>query len=34
VSPDVFTKYGLDKSKVVDVSISESQAHELGEDLW
>ena len=34
VSPDVFTKYGLDRSKIIDVSVSESQAHELGEDLW
>lgn len=34
VSPDVFTKYGLNKSKVMEVSMSEAQAHELGEDLW
>ena len=32
-SPDVFTKYGLDRSKVVEVSDEEVNMHDLGEDL-
>jgi hypothetical protein len=31
--PDVFSKYGLDRSKVVEVAEYEIKAHELGEDL-
>lgn len=34
VSPDVFNKYGLDRSKVIEVSEAESNIHEIGEDLW
>lgn len=34
VSPDIFNKYGLDKSRIIEISNLESQAHELGEDLW
>lgn len=33
VTPDSFTKYGLDRSKVIEVSAAEVEAHELGEDL-
>jgi hypothetical protein len=33
VSPDSFTKYGLDRSKVVEVSESEINLHELGDNL-
>ena len=33
VDPDVFTKYGLDRSKTIEVSEAESNAHDLGEDL-
>lgn len=31
--PDIFNKYGLDRSKLIEVSESESNAHDLGEDL-
>lgn len=31
--PDVFIKYGLDRSSLVEVSESEVEMHELGEDL-
>lgn len=31
--PDIFIKYGLDRSKLIEVSESESNAHDLGEDL-
>lgn len=34
VSPDIFNKYGLDRSKVIEISNLESEAHESGEDLW
>jgi len=33
VDPDSFTKYGLDRSKVVEVSEAEVSAHDLGEKL-
>jgi hypothetical protein len=33
VDPDSFSKYGLDRSKVVEVSDKEALAHDLGEDL-
>ena len=33
VSPDSFTKYGLDRSKVIEVSESEINLHELGDNL-
>lgn len=33
VDPDSFTKYGLDRSKVIEVSESESNAHDLGDNL-
>jgi hypothetical protein len=33
VSPDVFDKFGLDRSKMIEVSAAEIAAHELGEDL-
>lgn len=32
-SPDSFTKFGLDRSKVIEVSAFEASVHELGEDL-
>ena len=32
-SPDVFNKYGLDRSKLIEVSDAEVNMHELGEDL-
>lgn len=34
VSPDIFSKYGLDRSRLIEVSQSESNMHENGEDLW
>lgn len=34
VSPDIFIKYGLNKSNLIEVSESEVQMHENGEDLW
>lgn len=33
VDPDAFNKYGLDRSKIIEVSETESVAHDLGEDL-
>ena len=33
VDPDSFTKYGLDRSKIIEVSEAESNAHDLGEIL-
>ena len=33
VDPDSFDKYGLDRSKVIEVSETEKQAHDLGEQL-
>ena len=33
VSPDVFTKYGLDRSRLIEVSESEAAIHDLGENL-
>ena len=33
ISPDVFIRYGLDRSKMVEVSQNEFEAHDLGEDL-
>jgi hypothetical protein len=33
VSPDIFNRYGLDRSKLVEVSQNEIEAHDLGEDL-
>lgn len=33
VDPDVFIKYGLDRSKLIEVSELESSIHDLGENL-
>lgn len=33
VDPDSFNLYGLDKSKIIEVSESETLVHELGENL-
>ena len=33
VSPDSFDKYGLDRSKLIEVSDSEINMHDQGEDL-
>ena len=33
VDPDSFTKYGLDRSKLIEVSEAEANAHDIGEDL-
>lgn len=33
VDPDIFNKFGLDRSKVIEVSEMEANAHELGESL-
>ena len=33
VDPDSFAKYGLDRSKVIEVSEAEVSAHDLGEKL-
>lgn len=33
-SPDVFERYGLDRSMVIEVSEAETNMHEQGEDLW
>lgn len=33
VDPDIFNKYGLDRSKLIEVSDAETKAHEIGEDL-
>jgi hypothetical protein len=33
VDPDSFDRYGLDRSKIVEVSDKEISAHDLGENL-
>ena len=33
VDPDSFTKYGLDRSKIIEVSEAEISAHDLGESI-
>lgn len=33
IDPDSFNKYGLNRSKVIEVSNSEADMHELGENL-
>lgn len=33
VDPDVFIKYGLDRSKLIEVSEMEASIHDLGENL-
>ena len=33
MSPDVFNRYGLDRSRVIEVSDDEANMHELGESL-
>ena len=33
VDPDVFDRYGLDRSIIIEVSEAEIKAHELGENL-
>ena len=33
-SPDVFERYGLDRSMIIEVSEAETNMHEQGEDLW
>jgi hypothetical protein len=33
VDPDSFTRYGLDRSNVIEVSETEVSAHDLGEKL-
>jgi hypothetical protein len=33
VDPDSFIKYGIDRSRVIEVSESEANSHELGENL-
>ena len=33
VNPDVFDKYGLDRSKLIEVSSKEAEMHELGDSL-
>jgi len=33
VSPDVFDQYGLDRSKLIEVSEAEIKAHDIGESL-
>jgi hypothetical protein len=33
VDPDIFDKYGLDRSQVIEVSAFETSMHELGEEL-
>jgi hypothetical protein len=33
VDPDSFSRYGLDRSKAIEVSEAESNAHDLGENL-
>ena len=32
-TPDVFDKYGLDRSRLIEVSSKEAEMHELGESL-
>ena len=33
VDPDIFTKYGLDRSNLIEVSEAEIRAHDIGETL-
>lgn len=33
VDPDIFNKYGLDRSRLIEVSDLEIKAHEIGENL-
>ena len=33
VDPDSFTKYGLNRSNVVEISEAEANAHDIGDDL-
>jgi hypothetical protein len=33
VDPDIFTKYGLDRSNLIEVSEAEVKAHDIGEIL-
>ena len=33
VDPDIFDRYGLDRSKLIEVSELEAAAHDLGENL-
>jgi hypothetical protein len=33
IDPDTFEKYGLDRSNIIEVSESEANMHELGENL-
>jgi hypothetical protein len=33
VSPDTFTKYGLDRNQIIEVGEVEANMHELGENL-
>lgn len=33
VSPDIFDRFGLDKSSIVEVSDAETKIHELGDNL-
>ena len=33
IDPDIFNKYGLDRSKVIEVSETEANMHDLGESL-
>lgn len=33
VDPDIFIKYGLDRSNLIEVSEAEIKAHDLGENL-
>jgi hypothetical protein len=33
IDPDTFNKYGLDRSKVIEVSETEVNMHDLGESL-
>ena len=33
VDPDIFNRYGLDRSKLIEVSEAEIKAHDIGENL-
>lgn len=33
VDPDTFDKYGLDRSKIIEVSDSETNMHDIGENI-
>lgn len=33
IDPDSFTKYGLDRSKVIEVSEAETNMHDIGDNL-